>query len=198
MLDLSRSRPPTLITDRLILRDLRLDDARAVAARAGDRRVARYLIAVPSPYPVSLAVRWIAGRIDWWTHGRGVTLAIARRGAPDHLLGTVSLRRFTRDRRAELGYWLGADDWGQGLATEAGSAMVDFGFRELELARIYAQVLEGNEPSCHVLEKLGLLREGVRRSHVRRGRKLCDVIMFGLLRAEWAMRANEEARFLKR
>jgi len=49
-----------------------------------------------------------------------------------------------------------------------------------------------------VLEKLGLLREGVRRSHVRKGRKLCDVIMFGLLRAEWAERADEEPRFLIR
>src|SRR5262245_24739206 len=96
---------PTLATERLVMRELTLADAAAVARRAGDRRVARYLIAVPSPYPLTLATRWITGRIAWWMQGRGVTLAIARREAPDDLLGSVSLRRFVRDRRAELGYW---------------------------------------------------------------------------------------------
>jgi RimJ/RimL family protein N-acetyltransferase len=179
-----RDRPPPLVTDRLVLRELRLEDARAVAERAGDRRVARYLIAVPTPYPVSLAARWISGRQSWWP-GRGVTLAIARRDNPDDLLGTASLRRFLRDRRAELGYWLGADAWGRGYATEAAGAILDFGFRDLGLERIYAQVLEGNDASCRVLEKLGMINEGTRRRHVRKGRKLWDVDMFGLLRDEW-------------
>jgi RimJ/RimL family protein N-acetyltransferase len=179
-----RDRPPPLVTDRLVLRDLRLDDAHAVAGRAGDRRVARFLIAVPTPYPVSLAARWIDGRLSWWP-ARGVTMAIARRDDPDELLGTASLRRFSRDRRAELGYWLGADAWGHGFATEAAGALIDFGFRDLGLERIYAQVLEGNAASCRVLEKLGMINEGTRRRHVRKGRRLHDVEMFGLLRDEW-------------
>jgi len=149
---------PTLVTERLALRELRLDDAAAVADGAGDRRVARFLIQVPTPYPVALARRWAQARIAWWTEGRGVTLAITRRTQTRQLLGTVSLRRFTRDRRAELGYWLAANAWNFGFATEACRAIVDFGFRELELARIYAQVLAGNDASEHVLDKLGMLR----------------------------------------
>ena len=98
-----KPRAPILVTERLALRELRDQDAQAVAAGAGDRRVAQYLIQVPSPYPVSLAKRWIVGRRDWWDLGRGVTLAITRRDEPDRLLGTVSLRRYARDRRAELG-----------------------------------------------------------------------------------------------
>jgi RimJ/RimL family protein N-acetyltransferase len=176
---------PTLTTERLVLRELKLDDARAVAIRAGDRRVARYLIAVPSPYPITLATRWISGRIAWWLQGRGVTLAIARRDAPDELLGSVSLRRFARDRRAELGYWLGADAWGYGYATESAAALVDFGFADLELSRIYAHVLEGNAASCRVLDKLGMINEGIRRQHVRKGKKLLDVVLYGMLRDEW-------------
>jgi ribosomal-protein-alanine N-acetyltransferase len=183
-------RPPLIVTKRLVLRELRDSDASAVSARAGDRRVARYLLQVPSPYPVSLAARWIAGRIEWWDRGRGVTLAIARREAPDEVLGTASLRTYARDRRAELGYWLGTDAWGHGFATEAAGALVDFGFRELRLQRIYAQVLEGNAASCRVLEKLGMLDEGVRRRHVRKGKRLCDITMFGLLRTEWSERAR--------
>jgi RimJ/RimL family protein N-acetyltransferase len=181
---------PQLETPRLRLRQLRPDDANAVAMRAGDRRVARYLIAVPSPYPVSLALRWISARLAWWPQGRGVTLAITRKTETSTLVGTVSLRRFHRDLRAEHGYWLGADTWGDGIATEAADALVDFGFRELGLERIYAQVLEGNAASCRVLEKLGMSNEGVRRRHIRKGKRLCDVSMFGLLRDEWLDRSD--------
>jgi len=176
---------PTLDCERLVLRALRDDDAAAVAAGAGDRRVARFLVQVPSPYPIALARRWVHGRIEWWELGRGVTLAIALRAAPDALLGTVSLRRFARDRRAELGYWLAAYAWGHGYATEATRALVDFGFRECGLARIYAQVLAGNAGSMRVLDKLGMVSEGVKRQHVRKGRRSCDVALYGLLRDEW-------------
>lgn len=180
--------PPTPTTARLVLRELQLDDAAVLAARAGDRRVARYLLEVPSPYPVALAARWIRARIAWWAEGRGLTLAITRRddgpGAP--LIGSISLRRFARDRRAELGYWLGAEAWGHGYATEAGAAMLDAGFGALGLTRIYAQVMSGNPASCHVLAKLGMVHEGDKRQHIRKGRRFHDVAFFGMLRAEWA------------
>jgi RimJ/RimL family protein N-acetyltransferase len=179
------STAPTLLTERLALRSLCDDDAAAIAGGAGDRRVARYLIQVPSPYPVALARRWVRSRLEWWPTGRGVTLGIAEREAPRALLGTVSLRRFARDRRAELGYWLAADAWGNGYATEAAHALVGFGFREYELARIYAQVLAGNTASMRVLEKLGMVTEGVKRQHVRKGHRLHDVVLYGLLREEW-------------
>lgn len=183
----SLSRPPEVVTPRLVLRELRLDDAPAVAAGAGDRRVAQYLIAVPSPYPLTLARRWVLHRIEWWEMGRGVTFAITP-AAGGALIGTVSLRRYVRDRRAELGYWLAASAWGQGFATEAARAAIDFGFGQLGLARIYAQVLAGNRASLHVLDKLGMVNEGVKRQHVHKARRLHDVVLYGLLRDEWVAR----------
>jgi [ribosomal protein S5]-alanine N-acetyltransferase len=182
----SDSRAPILVTERLALRELRDGDAAAVATGAGDKRVAKYLIQVPTPYPVSLAKRWVIARREWWALGRGVTLAVTRRDE-DKLLGTVSLRRYARDRRAELGYWLAVPAWGDGIATEAVRAIVDFGFRELVLARIYAQVIEGNGGSIRVLEKLGMVHEGIKRQHVRKGHRLCDVVLYGLLRSEWGV-----------
>jgi RimJ/RimL family protein N-acetyltransferase len=179
------SRTPSLVTERLLLRELQLGDAAAIAAGAGDRRVARFLIQVPSPYPVALARRWLTARVEWWDAGRGVTFAITRRSHPHVCLGTVSLRRYSRDHRAELGYWLAASAWGSGIATEACTAAVDFGFKELSLARIYAQVLAGNRASQRVLDKLGMVTEGVKRQHVKKGDKLSDVVLYGLLRDEW-------------
>ena len=182
---LSDPRPPELITPRLVLRELCAGDAPAVAAGAGDHRVAQYLIQVPSPYPLGLARRWVTSRIAWWPEGRGVTMAIARRGAPDRLIGSASLRRSASNRRAELGYWLAHDEWGEGFATEACHAMLEFGFGDLGLERVYAQVLAGNAASCRVLAKLGMKREGELRAHVKKAGKLTDVMIFGLLKAEW-------------
>jgi [ribosomal protein S5]-alanine N-acetyltransferase len=180
-----RPRPPLIVTERLALRELRLGDAPAVAEFAGDSRVAQFLIAVPSPYPVALATRWIAGRIGWWAQGRGMTLAIVRRETPDALIGSASLRCYPRARRAELGYWLGAASWGFGFATEAGDALLDYGFRDFALERVYAHVLDGNASSVRVLDKLGFTLEGVRRKHVRKAGRPRDVSLFGLLRDEW-------------
>jgi ribosomal-protein-alanine N-acetyltransferase len=185
---LSGSPPPELTTARLVLRELRVSDAAAVAASAGDPRVAQHLIQVPSPYPIALARRWVLQRIEWWNLGRGVTLAVTLSDDPDMLLGTVSLRRYLRDRRAELGYWLAHPAWGHGFATEAAQAAVDFGFRELGLARVYAQVLAGNRASLGVLDKLGMVNEGIKRQHVHKGQRLHDVVLYGLLRDEWLRR----------
>jgi ribosomal-protein-alanine N-acetyltransferase len=182
------ARPPELATQRLVLRELRVTDAASVAAGAGDRRVAQYLIQVPSPYPIALARRWVMHRIEWWDMRRGVTFAVTLSGEPDLLLGTVSLRCYVRDQRAELGYWLAAPAWGHGFATEAAQAAVDFGFRELGLARVYAQVLAGNRGSLAVLDKLGMVNEGVKRQHVNKARRLHDVVLYGLLRDEWLRR----------
>jgi ribosomal-protein-alanine N-acetyltransferase len=63
--------------------------------------------------------------------------------------------------------------------------LVDYGFRSFNLARVYAMVLAGNMSSEHVLDKLGMTREGVQRQHVKKGRRLCDVTLYGVLRADW-------------
>lgn len=179
--------PPAPVTARLALRALVPGDAPTFAARAGDRRVARFLLASPSPYPLDLARAWIRRRMAWWDEGRGLTLAITRRdqGPRAPLLGTVSLRAYPRDRRAELGYWLGHDAWGQGLATEAAAAMLAVGFRDLDLRRIYAHAFATNLASRRVLTKIGLRDEGVRRQHLRHRGRYHDVASYGLLRDEW-------------
>jgi RimJ/RimL family protein N-acetyltransferase len=182
---LARDARPAVATERLVLRELTDDDAPAIAGGAGDPRVARFLVQVPSPYPVALARRWVGARVAWWSQQRGVTLAIARRDTPAALVGTASLRRNPNSRRAELGYWLAWPAWGHGYATEACRAVVDFGFHHFGLVRIHAQVIAGNTASCRVLDKLGMVCEGVLRSHIRKDGARHDLILYGLLRDEW-------------
>jgi RimJ/RimL family protein N-acetyltransferase len=80
---------------------------------------------------------------------------------------------------------------GQGVAPEAARALIDWGFETFNLAKIWASADLRNERSWRVMEKLGMRREGVLRSHVagRDGRH--DDVHYGVLREEWeAMRRN--------
>lgn len=148
-------------TRRLVLRTLGPEDARAIRA-LGRRR------------PLGLGV--------------GTTLAITLRGK---VIGAVGVVVSAKDQHGELGYWLGARYRDRGFATEAAQAVVRWAFRRLRLRRVFAQVLGGNQASARVLEKIGFLREGVRRKHIRKGGRWYDAHQFGLLREEvpWRTRS---------
>jgi [ribosomal protein S5]-alanine N-acetyltransferase len=175
---------PTLQTQRLVLRGVKPSDAQAIAEGSGDSRVAHFLTDVPTPYPVALAAQWAMRRMERGANGQGPTLAITLSAQPNVAIGTVSLRIHKRDSRAELGYWLAASCWGQGLATEANRALIHWGF-EMGLAKIYARTMFDNLGSIRVLQKLGMQQEGVLRRHIRRGQALVDVLEFGIFSEDW-------------
>ena len=76
--------------------------------------------------------------------------------------------------------------WRKGLMVEAGRAVVDWGFRERDLEKVFAQGDARNKRSLRVMEKLGMSREGILRSHGEgRGERIDDVY-YGILREEWA------------
>lgn len=56
---------------------------------------------------------------------------------------------------AALSLYIAHPWWGRGFATEAGRTFIDFGFNDLAVTRIVATVMEGNDASLHVLQKLG-------------------------------------------
>jgi len=70
---------------------------------------------------------------------------------------------------AALGLYIAHPYWGRGFAMEAGRAFVDFGFNELGIHRIVTTVMEGNDASLHVLQKLGFttvrIEKGMRTLH---------------------------------
>ena len=83
---------------------------------------------------------------------------------------------------AEMGYWLGEEFWGQGLATRAVTAVSEWAFDNYKLTRVYAFVFSHNVASIRVLEKSGFEREGLlRRSAIKNGIVL-DQILFAKVR----------------
>lgn len=61
------------------------------------------------------------------------------------------------DSEAELGYWLGQGFWGQGLVPEASQVLLDYGFNQLDLEKIWCRSFAGNTKSLRVQEKLGFV-----------------------------------------
>jgi RimJ/RimL family protein N-acetyltransferase len=92
-------------------------------------------------------------------HGYSFWAVIERESGT--LIGDAGLYR-TPAGEVELGYTLGAAWWGRGYATEAAGRWLEFAFGDLELSEVVALAEPANTGSLHVLEKLGMRRDGER------------------------------------
>lgn len=101
------------------------------------------------------------------------------------LIGSISLQLNPSFKRAELGYWLGRDYWGQGYCTEAATEVVKFAFVQLDYHRVYAQHLSHNPASGRVMRKIGMSYEGRLRDHIYRDGRYYDMLQFGVLKKEF-------------
>jgi [ribosomal protein S5]-alanine N-acetyltransferase len=176
---------PTLQTERLLLRPLTAEDAPTLARRAGRREIADTTISIPHPYSELQAKEWITGHAELFAKGQGVVfgMELKRDGT---LAGTIGLREIdTEHAQAELGFWVAVEYWGQGYATEAARAVVNFGFEQLGLNRIYAHHMVRNPGSGRVLTKIGMTQEGLLRQRVKKWGVFEDVVLLAALRCEW-------------
>jgi ribosomal-protein-alanine N-acetyltransferase len=154
---------PTLTTERVILRELQRSDAADVLVFRSDAEAQRF-----NSEPL-LTLEQSTGLIDElldaYAAQSAVPWAVTLR-ASGRVVGLFGYNSWDRHhRRAEIGYDLARDVWGQGLATEALAAVVRFGFAQMQLNRIEAQTIADNEPSVRLLGRLGFALEGTRRQH---------------------------------
>ena len=91
--------------------------------------------------------------------------------------------------QADIGYEVDPRYWGQGYATEAARALLDFGFETLGVHRIWSQCISENRASAHVLEKLGMRPEGRLREHEHFKERYWDTLIYAILEDEW--RSNQ-------
>ena len=176
--------PGLLETTRLRLRPFRLRDVDDVLVYATDPEWARYL-PVPQPYTQADAETFIAGQVllDREVHP---AWAIVHAGA---VIGGINLRFHFDHHVGEMGYSIARRYWGQGLATEAARAVMEAAFAAYaSLNRLRAMADARNIGSLRVMEKLGMVREGVlRQNRLVRG-ECIDEVWYGVLRTEWEAR----------
>jgi RimJ/RimL family protein N-acetyltransferase len=87
-----------------------------------------------------------------------------------------------RDHLAEIGYWIGREYWGKGIASAALDKMTEYGFGALRLKKLVADVLAPNVASMRVLAKCGYEREGIFKAEVRKYDRYFDIHRFARVR----------------
>jgi len=173
-----------LETPRLRLRPLRRDDAGALYGVFSDPRVMRYWSTAPW---TDLAPAHILVETDQQAMAAGEHLRLGLERRDDGaLLGTCTLYHFHwSNRRADIGYALAFDAWGQGYMGEALAALVGHGFDELGLNRLEADIDPRNLASARALGRLGFREEGLLRERWIVEGEVSDSAIWGLLRSDW-------------
>jgi RimJ/RimL family protein N-acetyltransferase len=145
---------PEIETERLRLRPLDVGDVDAWHRQIfSDPKVTRYLPA-RKPTPREDVVERLATQIESW-QVRGFGVWAVSQKASNQLMGHAGFVTPEASDRIELIYALGRDWWGRGFATEAAAACLRHGFEVLNFTEIAALAFPENEPSIHVMLKLG-------------------------------------------
>jgi RimJ/RimL family protein N-acetyltransferase len=109
------------------------------------------------------------------------------------LLGSISLHISQQDARAEVGWWIGVPYWNRGYCTEAARALLGYGFETLDLNRIQGRHLARNPASGRVMIKIGMRYEGTMRQAVCKWGVFEDVVLYAILKSEYAILRKEYA-----
>lgn len=171
-------------TNRLLIRLFEQSDAQMVQVLAGSEEVARTTLTIPHPYPEGAAEGWIKSTHQSAEKGDSYAFALVKKEG-QALIGCMSLGVSKQHNRAELGYWIGQPFWGQGFATEAAQRIVQFGFEDLGLNRIFAAAMTKNPGSCKVMRKIGMKHEGTFPQHVMKWGRYEDIVFYGMVKSDY-------------
>ena len=171
--------------ERLMLREFDETDWQAVHSYASDPEVVRHMDWGPNTEEETKAFisRSISSQKE--KPRRKYTLAITLKGE-NKLIGSCDLCVASpENKEGWLGYCLNRHFWHKGYATETAKALLDYGFQQLGLHRIFATVDLDNITSRNVLEKTGMQYEGHLREHKWAKSRWRDSLLYAILENEW-------------
>ena len=156
---------PTLETPRLVMREMRAGDCFDMYEYAKNREVTKYL--TWSPHPDSEYTKaYLCNLKNHYKMGMFYDWALVLK-EEEKMIGTCGFTRFDlANNSAEIGYVINPEHKGKEIAPEAARRVLEFGFYNLDLNRIEARYMVGNDASRRVMEKLGMKFEGVARKSI--------------------------------
>ena len=171
-------------TERLLLRPMTPEDTDFVFRHFSSPPVNQYLLDEPPVTEYAQAEEIVQFYLE--LEGKSYNRWIMVRKSDCQPIGTCGYHKWDKQHfRAEIGYDLGPDFWGQGYMREALFAVLANGFDQMRLNRIDALVYTENERSIRLLQKLGFMREGLLRDYFHQDGKFHDHYIFSLLKREW-------------
>lgn len=178
---------PQLSTPRLLMRTLEKHQAETLCRLGNGPKIAENTASIPSPYTLQTAQDFIDGMQEKFRSVGLLSLGVHVRDSGE-LIGVASLRINADHHYGHLGGWTAADARNLGYATEAATALVDYGFGELGLHRVGSQCFSRNKESARVMEKIGLQYEGCRRGAFLKNGVYEDMLVFATVREDWELR----------
>lgn len=171
---------PILETERLLLREIVIEDAQSIYDCFSNHNVTRYY-GQDTLTNIEEAMQFIDFFSKNYKEKRGIRWGIQIKGEKG-IIGTIGFNAWSlKHRRAEIGYELHPDYWRKGYAREAILEVISYGFKELNLTRIGAVVFIENEASNELLKKLGFEKEGLLRKYMYQNGKAHDTYIYSIL-----------------
>jgi RimJ/RimL family protein N-acetyltransferase len=171
---------PVLVTGRLRLRGLTVDDAEALFPTLSDAELMTWWSSAPHE-SIGETRAYFTARIDRDPAWRCWAITLV---GDDSAIGWVAAGEKRQGGVTEIGYLLARAHWGRGIAAEAVSAVIDRLFAEGQ-RRVFADTDPENAASLALLERLGFRREGYLRGEWETHIGVRDSVILGLLRDEW-------------
>ncbi|MEC5425787.1 GNAT family N-acetyltransferase [Virgibacillus sp. C22-A2] len=170
-------------TNRLLLRLFKESDAPEIAKLCNNYNIYKNTLYLPYPYSTEDALLWIKNHLANFKEDKSYEFAITDK-ITGELYGAIALTNNQKFKNGEIAYWMGEEYWGNGYATEAAKAVVDFAFIEKQYHKVFARYFASNLASGRILEKIGMRKEGVLRNHVLKENKYIDLVYYGILKSE--------------
>ena len=163
--------------DRCVLREWTLSDVESLVENANNYRIAINMRdQFPYPYTIDDGKSWLKIAS---TQDKNCILTIT---LEDKAVGGIGLTLGEDIERisAEMGYWLGEKYWGKGITSSAIKGIVEYGFNDLGLERIFAKPLEHNKASRKVLEKNSFKLEGIMEKSCIKNGKIYNQALYAI------------------
>lgn len=180
-------RPPTLTTDRLVLRAFVPTDAPSLFIAAGNPNITRYTYwdyhqsIETSQFFINDYVR------NKYLQAEPDPFAICWREQPDTVIGAIGAHWAARTSLCmEMGYWIAEPYWGQGIIPEAARVVLPWLFANYTLERVQAHCMAENVGSAKVMEKIGMKYEGTFRLGLFHRGRFWDLQWYAVLRGDLA------------
>ncbi|GAB2775584.1 GNAT family N-acetyltransferase [Salinimicrobium soli] len=175
---------PVFETARLILRKIELEDAADIQAIRSDQKVMTYMDSYEHK-TLEDSEKFISEGLQRYDSQKGLFWGLVEKSSKE-FIGDFSFWRIDRkNSRAEIGYTLKPQYWGKGYMKEAMLRLITFGFDDLNLHSLEANINPGNENSRNILLKLGFKKEGYFRENYFYNGKYLDSEIYSLLKKDF-------------
>jgi RimJ/RimL family protein N-acetyltransferase len=141
-------------TERLYLRELRMEDAKTLGKVLSDPKAMKYY---PEPFNQEKIEKWIQWNIDnYKTYNHGLWAVILKDG--EEFIGDcgITMQEIDGEVVPEIGFHIIKEYWNKGYATEAAIACKDYAFDVLHYPKVFSYTALRNIPSQKVAEKIGM------------------------------------------